>query len=92
MVKGCRFSLSLSLSLSHIDRRTHGRVESSEEARLLSEFGVDEAGSDEGVICSCLWISGFTVDCGFDVFGVWLSFVVALLDFLGCGLLFQGRL
>ena len=90
MVKGCRFSLSLSLSHRSKDPWS-SRVESSEEARLLSEFGVDEAGSDEGVICSCLWISGFIVDCGFDVFAVWISFVDVLLDFLGCGFLFQGR-
>ena len=46
-----------------MDRRTRGRVGSSKEARLRSEFGVDEVGSDdeddEGVICSVfgdLWV------------------------------------
>jgi|UniRef100_A0A2N9HFR3 hypothetical protein len=50
-----------------MDRRTRGRVGSSKEARLRSEFGVDEVSSDdeddEGVICSVF--GDFWVKCGF---------------------------
>uniref|UniRef100_A0A2N9F500 Uncharacterized protein n=1 Tax=Fagus sylvatica TaxID=28930 RepID=A0A2N9F500_FAGSY len=46
---------------------TRGRVGSSKEARLRSEFGVDEVSSDdeddEGVICSVF--GDFWVKCGF---------------------------
>jgi hypothetical protein len=69
----CPFSLSLSL----MDRRTRGRVGSSKEARLRSEFGLDEVSCDrnlgwtrsaptmrmtKGLFALCLGISGLNVD------------------------------